>query len=98
MRILSAIGERLRVTLRHRDMPRDAAMPTPSLRRRRLPADPALWVWLAVALMALVPLAEHAAAARLTRLERAPQPARVAPASPGAPAPQSPSASGSATS
>lgn len=59
------------------------------------PRDPAIWVWIAVALMAIVPL-EHAVAARLTRaplrFEHAtPQPA-AAPSNP-----QAPSAAGSAT-
>jgi len=71
-----------------------------SERRRLLPADPAIWVWLAVVLMALVPLAEHAIAARLNDPARA---ARALPApdardAPRAVAPQAPTASGTATS
>ena len=75
-------------------------MRTPFFERRRLPADPALWVWVAVALMALVPLTEHAVAARLLRVERAAAPAHAhaAPAAPHAAAPQSPSGAGTATS
>jgi hypothetical protein len=101
MTVLSAIRERLAATLRHR-----STRPTPAMRtsfperRRRLPSDPAIWVWLAVALMALVPLAEHAIAARLDDPTHAAKAARAPGAedAPRATAPQAPSGSGTATS
>ena len=60
------------------------------------PRDPAIWVWVAVALMAIVPL-EHAVAAHLTRA-----PTRFEHATPPQPAAapsgaQAPRAAGSAT-
>lgn len=56
--------------------------PTNSRKRRGRPADPAIFVWAAVALIALVPL-EHAVAARLDRAgARLDRPATSAAASP----------------
>jgi hypothetical protein len=96
--ILSAIRERPRLKLPYRTTRSRHAMRHPDQRRRLLPADPALWVWAAVALMALVPLTEHAVAARLIHVERAARSAHAAPAAPSPAAPQSTSASGTPTS
>jgi len=49
--------------------------------RRVRPGDPAIWVWAAVALMALVPL-QHAVASRLERGVAHAAQAQVAPAAP----------------
>jgi hypothetical protein len=71
--------------------------PTNSRKRRGRPADPAIFVWAAVALIALVPL-EHAVAARLDRAgARLDRPATAAGA-PATPAPaQVRSGAGTAT-
>ena len=67
----------------------------PHRKRRLRPQDPAIWVWAAVALIALLPL-QHAVAARVeratTRIDT-----RATPAHPAATAPEAETAPGTAT-